>query len=373
MRTNNSILFSMKSRIRYFFIAVFTVLGVHGTANAQDNSLTFYGDVRVGHIGNDTNADGLGGNNSLLRIRPGIKYLFNENHSFSGRLAYLVSVEFEDFDVSLEADYNNRALSYGTLGIDELYYQYSDAKNLLKVGRFQQSFNVLSNAQRSHFKFQSNANFVHWTDGVQYRRYLNNGWFGEAIVEFHEANVSYPYSFGLDFDGDHLNVASFLNFEHRQRDENNIIQKGFTVMWAPHTYIQGSTANDFIRDDYLAISSRIAYDLPKPDALEGGSIRIAGEIGTNLHDRIENAYSMVASFGINNYADKHELMVELAKTGSQWLTASSYARNADELEIRYRYHFSPKFNMDFRYRIRDYRIDGVANRYSTFIRATYKF
>ena len=66
-------------------------------------------------------------------------------------------------------------------------------------------------------------------------------------------------------------------------------------------------------------------------------------------------------------------MVEFAKTDSQWLTANVYAPNADEFEIRYRYFISSDLNVDFRYRIRDFRPDFAPTNYGFFARATYSF
>ncbi|CAN0284623.1 unnamed protein product, partial [Chrysoparadoxa australica] len=153
--------------MKKFFSSVFllfTILLFSASTSAQESNFQFYGNVRLAHIGNDTKASGLGGDNTLLRIRPGVKYFFNENHSFSGRLVYLVSKEAEPFEFTIKAN-GNRQLAYGSLSFDEFYYQYTKEDFLLKMGRFQKSISVLSNAGRSHLRFQSNANFVHWSDG----------------------------------------------------------------------------------------------------------------------------------------------------------------------------------------------------------------
>ncbi|MDR9415251.1 MAG: hypothetical protein RI564_03125, partial [Gracilimonas sp.] len=61
------------------------------------------------------------------------------------------------------------------------------------------------------------------------------------------------------------------------------------------------------------------------------------------------------------------------KIGSEWQTANVYAPNADEMEIRYRYFITNDLNIDFRYRIRDFRADLVDTNYNFFARATYSF
>ncbi len=357
--------------MKKFFSSVFlffTIFLFSGSINAQESNLQFYGDIRLAHIGIDTEVDGLGGDNTLLRIRPGIRFLFNENHSFSGRLVYLVSKELEPLTFTVKAD-GNRALAYGSVSFDEFYYQFQNSDLQLRFGRFQHSVNVLSNAKRSHFKFQSNANFVHWTDGLYIKKSVTDDWYSELVLEYqNRGNLTHPYSFPLNFGNSENNFAGYLNFENRKRDDNNIIQKGFGIYIAPDAYSKpdGYTT-------YIAFDSRIAIDIPKKELLNGGSFRIAGELGQNLNTEFSDGTSAVVSFGVNNFADQHEFMIEFAKTDAQWLTATAYRFNSDEVELRYRYFATRKLNFDIRYRIRESRSDIVPTQYSTFLRATYSF
>ena len=353
---------------KLFLFTSFIILLILGSSNsfAQTEKLTFYGNFRLAHIGSDTEPDGIGGPNTLLRLRPGVKYLFNENHSFSARLVYLVSKELEPINFTVKAD-GNGALAFGSMSFDEFYYQYNNSDFQLKLGRFQNNISVLSNARRSHLRFQSNASFVHWTDGIYAKKYLDAEWYAETVFEYqHQGDLSYPYTFPLTFGNNEHSVVSYLGIENRTRDSKNIIQKGFGLMFIPDAYLK---VDGF--SYYLVLDSRIAIDIPKKDLLNGGSFRIAGELGQNINTEIKNGTSAVLSFGINNFAEKHEFMVELAKTGSQWLTGTSYSANTDDIEFRYRYFILPHFNIDVRYRIRESRNDFIPTNYSTFFRATY--
>jgi len=340
------------------------------TASAQnDSKFEVYGNVRFAHIGSDTNADGLGGDNYTMRLRPGLRYHHNENHSFNARLAYLLSKELEPLETTIEADGSGR-LAWGSVSFDEFFYRFKDDKNELRVGRFQKSLNTLTNAKRSHSRYHSNSNNVHWTDGIFYKRYLNDHWYGEGIIEYHPKNhPSFQYDqSGLDFSENDHNFTFYAGAESREV-ANNIIQKGFGFMYIPGIYRKG---NDLT--DYLVFTSRITLDFPQGEALRGGSIRMAGEFGQNLNSASEDGTSVTASIGINNFADKHEIMIEFAKTDREWfLPRNIYRANADEMEIRYRFFYSAKWAFDARYRIRDFRTDGVVNSYSTFLRATYAF
>lgn len=328
-----------------------------------------YGNVRFAHIGSDTNADGWGGDNYTMRLRPGIKYNHSQNHTFSARIAYLVSKELEPIEPTLVADGSGR-LAFGSITFDEFFYRYMNENTEIRIGRFQKSLNTLTNAKRSHSRYHSNSNNVHWTDGFYYKRNLKNGWYGEGILEYQpKDHPSFQYSFPLDFSKNDHNFTFYGGAENRERDKYNIIQKGFGLMYIPDIYLKPDGYSD-----YLAFTSRITLDFPQGEALRGGSIRVAGEFGQNLNASLEDGTSLVASIGINNFAEKHEIMIEFTKTDSEWLIARNiYRPNADELEIRYRFFATDKLAFDARYRIRDFRTEGVVNSYSTFLRATYAF
>ncbi len=354
----------MKFRLlALFLLAPFLV-------NAQEtDTWEIYGNVRFAHIGSDTNADGWGGDNYTMRLRPGLKYNHSSNHSFSARIAYLVSKEFEPIEPTLVADGNGR-MAFGSITFDEFYYKFINEDSELRIGRFQKSLSTLTNAKRSHSRYQSNSNNVHWTDGIYYKRYFNDSWYGEGILEYHpKDHPSFQYSFPLDFSENDHNFTFYAGAENRERDKLNIIQKGFGLMYIPGIYLKPDGYAD-----YAAFTSRITLDFPQGESLRGGSIRVAGELGQNVNTSFSDGTSMVASIGINNFAEKHEIMIEFAKNDSGWLIARNiYRPNADEMEIRYRFFATEKLAIDARYRIRDFRADGEVNSYSTFLRATYSF
>lgn len=351
---------------RLFIIFLFAPFLVNGQ---EKDTWEVYGNVRFAHIGSTDNTHGWGGDNYTMRLRPGLKYNHSANHSFSVRIAYLVSKELESIEPTLVADGSGR-LAFGSITFDEFYYKFINDESEFRIGRFQKSLGTLANAKRSHSRYQSNSNNVHWTDGIYYKRYLNDGWYGEGIFEYQpKDHPSFQYSFPLDFSKNDHNFTFYAGAENRERDKYNIIQKGFGLMYIPSIYLKPDGYTD-----YAALTSRITLDFPQGEALKGGSIRIAGELGQNVNTSLSNGTSMVASIGINNFAEKHEIMIEFAKTDSQWLLPRNiYRANADEMEIRYRFFATEKLAIDARYRIRDFRADGVANSYSTFLRATYSF
>lgn len=350
------------------FVAVLILMFANPSLEAQDTKFEFIGDIRIGHVGSSLDASGLGGDNTLLRFRPGIRFSVDENHSFVSRLAYLVSKEFEPLALTVQAN-GNSALAYGSLTFDEFYYQFQNEKNSLKIGRFQNTQDVLSNARRSNLRFQSNAIFVHWSDGIHFKTNFENNWYGEAILEYqNRGNLTYPYGGSLDFGNADHNFTSYFGFENRERDSRNIIHKGFGLFIAPNAY---QVSGDY--STYVALSSRIAIDIPQRDLLNGGSFRFAGELGQNLNADFSEGTSAVISAGINSFADKHEFMIEFAKTDSEWLTPTPFFENSDDVEFRYRFFYSQKLNFDARYRVRQVRVAGAAAAYSTFIRATYRF
>ena len=341
----------MLSRIGFTLL---TALLLFVTGQAQDNSnFNFFGNARFSYGSSASDALEHFDGTSFLRVRVGGAYDFNENHSFRARIATTQSSEFEPVSLTLASDPGG--LDVGHISFDQFYYQYQGENISLKAGRFQHTPKVLSNAGRSHFRFQSNNINNHWVDGIHLEHDLGNSWVAEAVGEYqHRNHVSYSYRGGLNFANNKHNVASYFGVENKSRDDNNIIQKAFALFVAPDAYLKPNGYST-----YLALMSRLVYDLPKPELLNGGSFRIAGELGQNLNTSFENGTSAVISFGVNNFADKHQFMIEFAKTDTQWLTANVYAPNADELELRYRYFITSDLNIDFRYRIRDSRNDLV--------------
>lgn len=334
---------------------------------SQEQELTPYGNIRFAYFGNTDEASGIGGNDFFgVRLRYGLKFQLNENSSFSARMVGQFRDDTNELRFTFKAD--GGGLDPGSISFDELYYQFKSESSILKIGRFQQSVPVLTNAQRSSIRFQSNVIFVHWSDGIYYQREINDEWYGEIIAEYQQrSNTTYPYHAPLTFGNSSDNITTYLGVENRERDNFNIIQKGFGLFIAPNSVLKNTDYTN-----YIGLMSRLAIDIPKKDLLDGGSIRIGAELSQNIATDIADGTNAIISAGINRYAGKHDFMIEFSRTDRDWLTATTYAPNNDELELRYKIHLSNKFNIDARYRVR-VPDSGATYAYSTFIRATYSF
>lgn len=333
---------------------------------AQDSPLSFSGDVRFVRNTASSDAFGVDDPTYIVRARIGAAYKLNSQHSFKARLATKLSDELEEMSFSMQAD--GKGLSFGTVSFDELYYQYKKGTSQIKIGRFQHSLPVKSNAGRSIVRFVSNHYHVGFFDGLYWKYNLNEEWTSEFVLEYqNKDHTTFNYRTPLDFGNNDHNVAAYYGIENKNRDDLNIIQKGFGLYVAPGAYNKPDGYSS-----YVAFVSRIALDFPQ-ESLQGGSIRVAGEVGQNLNTEISKGNIAVASVGIYNYAGKHQLMVELAKTGEQWLMANVYAPRADEFELRYRFLATKKVWFDARYRIRDFRATDKSTVYGTFVRMNVKF
>lgn len=356
----NSI-FMFRKPILFLTFLIFTSFPL--TAQVID----FNGDVRYAVVGNGADESGLDNLIGALRTRAGASVVYDENHSFHSRLAVTVSDSFEQLRFTIQAD--GGGLNLGSISFDQFYYSYKNESTELRIGRYQQSLPILSNSTRSHIRFQSNLVNNHFSDGVYWKQNLDNGWYSEVIAEYQPRNhTTYPYRNNLNFGGNEHNFTTYAGLENRERDEFNIIQKAAGFFIAPDAYFKNGEYTT-----YTAFSSRIAVDLPQGDALKGGSIRLAGELGQNLSTSFDTGTIAVFSAGINGYDEKHQLMAEFAKIDQQWLLASVFVQNTDELELRYRFFATDQLYFDARYRIRSSRIDGINNSYSTFIRVNYSF
>lgn len=333
----------------------------------ESNSLSFDGNFRYAYIGSGPGTGGFDNGFNALRSRVGLRYSFNETSSFRARLAATFTDELESPSLTIKAD--GPGLDFGSVSFDEFYYRFKNDTYDVKIGRFQHTIGVRSNAGRSLMRFQSNLVSIHWSDGIYAKRNLKNDWYGEFIGEYQPKNhITYPYQGNLDFANSDHNMTAYLAIENRARDKYNIIQKGFGLFFAPNAYNKNG---DYTI--YPALTSRIAIDIPQKNLLKGGSFRIAGELGQNLNTSFDQGTMAIISVGVNGVASKHEFMAEFVKTDTQWLLANVFARNGDEVELRYRFFVSSKLNFDGRYRIRAPRTSGAPYAYSTFLRATYSF
>ncbi len=339
--------------------------------NAQDNPIIPYGNITVAYLGNTDNASGLGNNGNTsadfigIRIRYGINYQINENSIFAARLATQLRDDTDQLRITLQADGNG--ISPGTISFDELYYQYKNERTTLKLGRFQHSLQVLSNSTRNGMRFQSLIIFVHWSDGIYVKRDLNNEWYAEIIGEYQPRKATtYPYQGALNFGNTKHNVTTYTGIENRTRDRFNFIQKGIGIFVAPNAFQKNGEYSN-----YVALTSRLVLDLPEHDFLKGGTYRIAGELNQNINTKFSEGTNAIISAGINRFGGKHDLMLEFSRTDTDWLLATSYAPNNDELELRYRVFPADKIWFDIRYRIRVNDNPNVPYAYSTFIRLNY--
>lgn len=359
-------------KIRSLLVLLVTLL-IGWEANAQSNeNISLSGDARFAYLGSSSEPGDIFDGNSFLRVRVGGNYTFNENSSFTARLATTQSNDFPAVGFSIAPE--GGGVNNGTITIDNFYYRYKNEEWDVKVGRFQYNSAVKSNAGRSIFRFQSNNVNNHWTDGFHAKKYLNEEWFGEVLGEYqNRGNTSYAYKSLLNFGNNKHNIAAYLGAQNQTRDENNFIQKGFGLFLAPDAFQPEPLQNPQKYSTYAGLLAQLVHDTPV-ESFQGGSFRIAAEAGQNVNaDEFSDGTILNISFGVNNFAEQHELMIEFTKIGAEWQTANVYAPNADEMEIRYRYFFSKKFNIDFRYRIRDSRNDLIDINYNAFARATYKF
>ncbi|MCG8373498.1 MAG: hypothetical protein MI700_08205 [Balneolales bacterium] len=339
---------------------------------SQEGVVTPYTDIRFAYFGNTDEATGLGyGVNEAesdffgIRIRTGLRYAINKNNSFVARLATQLRDNTNGLRFTIKAD--GSGIAPGSISFDEFYYQFSDEKTKVKIGRFQQSVPVLSNAGRSSFRFQSNVIFIHWSDGVYLQRDLNNGWYGEFIGEYQpQGATTFAYRPGLNFGNNEHNFTTYFGLENRERDQFNFIQKGFGLFYTPNSFSKNGEFTYF-----LGVMGRIVHDIPATELLNGGSFRFAAELSQNLNSSFEDGTGAIISAGINRFGGKHEFMVELSRKDRYWLTPSTYAPGNDELELRYRLRATSKLWFDARYRVRVNHNDNLPYAYSTFIRANY--
>lgn len=357
--------------LRTPLLFLLTLLLTQTTFAQEESQLSFGGDFRLGLItsGTDTGFDNIDSEGVFsLRSRFGVGYQINETSRFKARLATTFTDRIEEASFTIRPD--GGGLNRGSISFDEFYYLYDNGDIKVQAGRFQHNLKARTNAGRSIARFTSNLMNVHWFDGVNVVKRMNNGWNSQAMIEYqNRSNISYNYAGFLNFGKNEHNVAGYFGVENRDRDDFNIVQKRIGLFLAPDAFLSPEGYKT-----YAGLITQIAFDLPQEDLLSGGSFRIHGEYGQNLTATdFADGVIAVASVGVNNVADQHEFMIEFAKTGTQWGMANVFAPNADEVELRYRFFATNRLWFDTRYRVRSPRIDGIPNIHGFFLRANFSY
>ncbi|MDR9416969.1 MAG: hypothetical protein RI564_11855, partial [Gracilimonas sp.] len=285
----------------YWFLSLFLIV-ITPNINAQTTeNLSFNGSARFAYLGSGSEAGDIFNGTSFLRFRLGSSYSINENSTVIAGLAVTQNDQFPALGFTIQPD--GGGVDQGNISLDNIYYQYKDDGIGIKIGRFQHTPNVKSNAGRSILRYQSNNVNNHWVDGFQVRKALNEDWTAELVTEYqNRGNTSYSYSPLLNFGNNKHNVAAYLGAENLTRDDNNFIQKNFAVFIAPDAFLKPDGYST-----YFAIMSQLAHDTPI-EYLKGGSFRIAAEAGQNIQaSEFSEGTILNISAGIHNYAEKHQL------------------------------------------------------------------
>jgi len=333
----------------YFFITLFFTNAAYAVS----------GDIRGGYFNKEDVDDG----EYRLRARIGHSIKFDESWMARARLAGRYSSDPKN-DYNLEffrgIPPGKDGLSRGDTTIDELYVQYSDDNNQLRIGRQQTKMELVGVARKSLDRNTSPNTDIAWTDGIYWKHKHSNGWTGHAIMQYNYGKGSSEVRRKpLDFSDSGSRVSTMIAIDKTSKTDF-WAQRSFAISYLPNSlHTQGINAGAI--DDYLTVVGRLAAQWPMANKTK---FLLAGEMGyaPNTPDRSTfslpgngstNGTAWQASFNFIDFAPHHSIGFLMARSEAGWLISPDFRSNNNLFEVRYRWMISKTLKFEIRGRRRE--------------------
>lgn len=355
-------------------------------------STVLHGDLRLGYIleGEDLQAVRFGKPDVLrLRWRLGIKQRFTKSLKGSLRIAGLCSTENCSPELVLSPEITGRSsMRDGEVTIDTAFLQWFQSERYdLAVGRMETKFVARGGVfSKSMDRNDSNNLRVNWTDGVHATYRGVRGWASHLIIQYNdEDGPSSLRHAPLDFTSDRSRASYYLAFESKKA-LRRMVQRSITVSYLPASLAKNGLS-DPAREDYFGIVGRVAVRWPVRE--EGWRLRASAELAYATETPEKSAVGIegtgdadglawAATLSIMDFAPRHSIGVNYARTRAGWLLSPQYTPNEELIEARYMFRPTARVTLDIRGRWRydlDPNVIEIPDRdnFDFYARATWSF
>lgn len=317
------------------------------------------GDIRIGFFNKEDVDDG----EYRIRTRIGHNIELNKSWMTRGRIAGRYSNdERNDFNFEFFRGIppGKDGISRGDTTIDELYLQYSDDKNKLRIGRQQTKMELVGVAKKSLDRNTSPNTDIAWTDGIYWQRKLNNGWMGHTIVQYnYGAGASEVRRRPLDFSDSRSRISTMIGIEKTSK-KDFWAQRSFAISYLPNS-LHTNGVNAGLIEDYWTMVGRLAAQWPMANKTK---FLIAGELGYAPNTPDISAFNLPGngatggtawqtSFNFIDFLPKHSIGFLIAKSEAGWLISPDFRSNNNLYEMRYRWLISKTLKFEIRARRRE--------------------
>ena len=316
----------------------------------------FNGDVRAGFF----NKENIDNGEFRVRLRVGQSVALGDNWQARARIAGRYSTDSRN-DFNFEFFRNIPAgdgLRRGDTTIDELYLQFDDGRDRVRIGRQQTKLELVGVAKKSLDRNDSPNTDIAWTDGISWQHQHGNGWVGHAIVQTnYRAGATEVRRKPLDFSDSGSRLSTIIAIEKKSKT-GLWAQRGFDISYLPDSlHTDGVNAGRI--EDYWAFAGRLAAQW---DISSKSKFLLAGELGYAPNTPDKSVFNLGAgdtggiawqtTFNLINFRPDHSIGLVIAKAEAGWLMSPDFRSNNTLLEVRYRWMIKKSLKLEARARRR---------------------
>ncbi|NKI34423.1 hypothetical protein HFP89_04510 [Wenzhouxiangella sp. XN79A] len=324
---------------------------------------------------------------SGARFRLRLREAINERCRFQTRFAATVVDEGNDFDFYIRANRDSGTeVNPGTATLDEFFVACESGASEWRVGRMQSNLDSIHMATRSFDRSQASAINIGWTDAIAYRRNFDNGWYGEALLQYNGRDGNGQTFRGpITFDDSDARIG-FFGVLGSDEAAGPILMRALSLTVYPDALAPAGTASAE-RDDYVMAAFKIGAGWDVDDA--GRRLIAIGEIAHAPNTPLKSALGLpgqgdVDGWGwqvgtdLENILPNNSVGINYGQSDGGMLISNDFRQNNELFEFRWQYQVTSALRFEFRYRWRrelERRIGAefLQRDRDVRLRATYKF
>jgi len=297
-----------------------------------------------------------------MRARFGFTYRFNEQLSFTTRLAGRYSTVQDKFEFWYRPyAASPSGLRLGQTAFDMFYIQWANSDRwMIQAGRMQHGFQLKGLIAKGIDRYNSPNVSITWADGMWVRYLIHRDWYVHGVLQYnHKKGTTSFFTPPMDFSDANSRFTFFTAVEGKETS-GLWNQREVSITLIPSSFRN----NNGELSSYWAFTGRLGINLPLNITFM--KVRITGEAGYapttpdmsqfNLSTDIkksDDAFAWQTSVNFLDIIDRHNIGFLIGETDPGWLIAPSFRNNTNTFEVRHQYRFSRSLSSEIRYRIRN--------------------
>jgi len=297
----------------------------------------------------------------LVRARIGAVRSLSDSWRVGARLAAACTSESCKPETFFEEETSSN--SDNNLVIDEAFvHWYRGERFDLALGRLQTKFITKGGVfAKSLDRNDSNNTRITWTDGIHGTMHHENDWESHLILQYNpEDGPAQVLRDPLNFEDEDSRVSAFFSLQN-EAPVRFLTQRAIDISYYPSALKKDGLTGDSRIEDYWGVVGRFAGRYPKRSSgrrlrfsLEAGyAPETPTKSGIGLDGSADTSgIAIAATVALMDFYPRHNLGLNLARTGAGWLLSPQYNKNERLIELRYVWAVNQSFTFDLRVRHR---------------------